>query len=230
MPLLLSLFPLYIFGNLHCLGMCGPLVLMIGHHRYRALYFLGRTVSFSLAGWVAGGAGAVLSLMLKSYHISALASFLCAFIILGIAVSNLLGRNYPGYAWITSKLSKTQKNLSLLILRDKPWPAFLFGFFTLALPCGQTILVFSTCALYGEPTAGLLNGFAFAVLTSPSLFAAMHARRFFQKAARHYHILVGISALIIGILALCRGLAEIEIIPHLSLHSNFFSSFHLVIF
>ena len=76
MSLLLTMLPLYLFGNLHCLGMCGPLVAMIGHHRFRYYYFLGRTLSFTLAAMAAGGAGAVLHLFLNQYHISALTSFL----------------------------------------------------------------------------------------------------------------------------------------------------------
>lgn len=230
MSLLLSLLPLYIFGNLHCIGMCGPLVMMIGHHRFRYLYFLGRLFSFSLAGLFAGQAGAVLNIFLKQYHIPAVASFFFGSLILVIALFSLCSRSYPGHRWLSAKLAKVNHTLSLLMLRDQPWPSFLFGFFTLALPCGQTLIVFSACALYGDPFVGLLNGFLFALLTSPSLFAAMHAHQLFQKAKRHYNKIMGICALIVGILAICRGLAEMEVIPHLVLNPKSPPHYHLVIY
>ena len=57
MTLLLTMLPLYLFGNVHCLGMCGPLVMLIGQHHFRYFYFVGRTLSFTLAGGLAGAAG-----------------------------------------------------------------------------------------------------------------------------------------------------------------------------
>lgn len=230
MPLFFSLLPLYLFGNLHCVGMCGPLVMMLSRHRYKYYYFLGRTLSFSLAGLFAGEAGAVLQVFLKQYHLSAIASFLFGFIIAIIGTFALFDKKYPGYNWLSAKLAKTNRTLSLLMLKDQPWPAFLFGFFTLTLPCGQTMIVFSACALYGDPLVGFVNGFAFALLTSPSLFAAMHAHRFLGKAKKFYPLFMGLSAIIIAILSICRGLAELEFIPHLVLNPQANSYYHLVIY
>ena len=39
MRVFLTLLPLYIFVNLHCLVMCGSLVLMLGGHKHRNFYF-----------------------------------------------------------------------------------------------------------------------------------------------------------------------------------------------
>ena len=85
------------------------------------------------------------------------------------------------------------------------------------LPCGQTVVVFSACALSGDPFVGLLNGLAFALLTSPSLFLAMQVRTLFPNAKAYYNKVVGLSAIFVGLLAFCRGFAELEIIPHLAL-------------
>ncbi len=207
--------PLYLFGNLHCAGMCGPLVMMIGHHDYRYFYFLGRLLSFTLAGTIAGEAGAVLNAFLKQYQIPAVACFVFGGVIIGIGILSLLNRPYPGYRWLADKTRPLNKSLSLLMLRDKPLPAFLFGFFTVALPCGQTLIVFSACALSGDLWVGMLNGFVFALLTSPSLFLAMQAHHFFFRLKHYYRFLLGLSALLIGGLSVCRGLADLDLIPHL---------------
>lgn len=222
--------PIYLFGNLHCIGMCGPLVMMIGQHRYRYAYFLGRLISFSLAGAIAGGIGAVIAVSLKAYQVPAIASFIFGGGILLIGLSYLMNLKFPGSHWFGQKIAPLSQRLSILLLKDHLWSTFLFGFFTVALPCGQTIIVFSACALYGGVTTGLINGFAFALLTSPSLFIAMKASGVLQHARKHYNTIMGVCGIIVGALAICRGMAELEVIPHWILNPQSPPEFHLVVF
>ena len=121
---------------------------------------------------------------------------------------------------------KISRLLSLLILRDRPLPTFLFGFSTVFLPCGQTVIVFAACAITGSGWTGWLNGLAFALLTSPSLWFAMRVRTWLPLMRRHYNTIMGVLALIVGGVAICRGFADLELIPHLVL----FPRLHLVIF
>jgi len=230
MTLLLTMLPLYLFGNLHCLGMCGPLVMMIGTHQFRYYYFFGRILSFTIAGTLAGGFGAVIQVFLEYYQIPAAMSFLFGGLILMIGICTLLHWQYPAQNRIAQLLKPFQHTLSTLMLRDLPLPAFLFGFFTLALPCGQTLIVFSACALSGDLFTGMVNGFVFALLTTPSLWIAMHATLLFQRLKKHYNTFIGIGGIIIGGLAICRGLAQIEVIPHLVLNSESALQSHIVIF
>lgn len=230
MTLLLTMLPIYIFGNLHCIGMCGPLVMMLGQHRFRYFYFLGRLFSFTFAGLLAGGLGSVLELILKQYNIPAMTSFVFGGGILMLGIFALLGKQHPGAHWIARTMAPFQKPLSLLIMKDSPWATFLFGFMTIALPCGQTIIVFSACALSGDAFIGMINGFAFALLTSPSLFIALQAHTFLNKAKKHYQTVMGLCALLVGTLALCRGFAEVGLIPHWILNPHSAPEFHLVMF
>lgn len=230
MSLLLTMLPLYLFGNLHCIGMCGPLVMMIGQHRYRYFYFFGRLTSFTLAGMIAGEAGAVLDLILKEYHIPAAASFLFGTVILAVGICSILGLQYPGHHWLAKRLAPFNHTLSTLMLKDQPLPSFLFGFFTVALPCGQTLVVFSACALSGSLWVGMLNGFAFALITSPSLLLAMNAHTLMRRAREHYDTIMGVCSLVIGTLALCRGLAEAGVIPHWVLNPSSPMQYHIVMF
>lgn len=230
MSLLFSMLPIYLFGNLHCLGMCGPLVMMIGRHRYRLLYFLGRTLSFTLAGTIAGAIGSVANAVLKHYHLLEGTAFFFGTLLIIMGIFTLTGYHLPLGHRFSQKMGKASQSLSLLMLRDSPWPTFLFGFFTLALPCGQTLIVFSACALSGDPLVGMLNGFAFAILTSPSLFVAMQAHGLLQKARKYYRTVIGISALVVGMLAILRGLAEVGVISHWVLNAGASEHYHLVIF
>ncbi|MBA3957240.1 MAG: sulfite exporter TauE/SafE family protein [Parachlamydiaceae bacterium] len=230
MTLFLSLLPLYLLGNLHCIGMCGPLVMMLGQHRYRYFYFFGRLLSFTLAGLLAGGLGAVLNLILYQYHISLVSSFLFGGLILLIGCYSLFGWQYPAYSWLAKRLERTNQRLSLLLLRDNALATFVFGFFTITLPCGQTLIVFSACALSGNVWVGMFNGFAFALLTSPALVLAMHAHLLFRRLKRHYNVIMGCCAILVGGLAICRGLAELDWIEHWVLNPHSQKEYHIVIY
>ncbi len=163
MALFFSLLPLYLFGNIHCLGMCGPLVMLLGQHRYRFFYFLGRLLSFSLAGLIAGELGAVLHVFLKQYYLAEWASFVCGISLIGWGIQKFRRKQVSSIQYSQSSIMHIlHRWISLLILKDRGWSTFLFGCFTIALPCGQTLVVFSACALAGNAWIGLGNGFAFA--------------------------------------------------------------------
>lgn len=214
MSLLLTLLPIYLFGNLHCLGMCGPLVMMIGQHRYRGLYFLGRALSYTLTGWLAGYLGFVLGMILSHYHVGAGVSLIFGVILIYLGLFDL-----P--KWTGKGLANLNNTLTLLILRDQPLPTFLFGFFTILLPCGQTLIVFSACAMAQVAWVGALNGFVFALLTSPSLFLAMRLTQVLARFQRFSNVIISSTACGVGILSLMRGMAEMGWIPHLILNEKY---------
>lgn len=226
MTLLLTMFPFYLLGNLHCMGMCGPLAMTLGAHRYRNFYFIGRLLSFTAAGGIAGGMGAVVNIYLNQFHISSASCLLFGSLMLLAGLFNLFGISFPGHFLLAKILAKVNGRLSLLILQDLPLSTFLFGFLTIALPCGQSLIVFSACALSGSLSIGALNGFAFAFLTSPALFLAMKAHFVLRKAKKYYNLASSLFIILAGLFSICRGLAEYEIIPHIYLSKTF----HIVLF
>lgn len=228
MTLFFSLLPLYLFGNLHCIGMCGPLVMLLGQHKFRNFYFLGRILSFSLAGFLAGEAGAVLHLLLKQYYLAEMVSLLCGLLMMAWGVMKIFHLEPKRRG--SSSLTPIHRWVSQLMLKDTGWSTFLFGFFTVALPCGQTLIVFSACALAANGLVGLFNGFAFALLTTPSLILAMNLSTLLKKFKQYDQIVLGGCAILVGALACCRGFAEMGWIPHLILNPNSSTHYHLVIY
>lgn len=220
MTLLMTLLPLYLFGNFHCFGMCGPLAMTISHHRYRALYFLGRLLSFTFAGAFAGSLGFVLQIFLSRFAVGAILSLSFGLFLILLGLSYFI--TFPRIPWRSfhKGMASINRSLSFLILKDQPLPTFLFGFFTLFLPCGQTLIVFSACALAGSLSVGALNGFLFALITSPSLFIAMSLSSFFRSYSKVSDYVMGITAMIVGIFALLRGFADLDAIPHMVLHDG----------
>lgn len=231
MTLFFSLLPLYLFGNLHCIGMCGPLVMLLGQHRYRLFYFIGRLTSFSLAGFFAGELGAVLHVFLKQYYLAEIVSLMCGILIMGWGIQKIRGKNITVINLNkVSPLHALHRWISTLLLKDHGWSTFLFGFFTVALPCGQTLVVFSACALAGNAWIGLGNGFAFALLTTPSLVIAMHTLTLFKKFKQYDRAIIGGCSIFVGLLACCRGLAEMGWIDHWVLNPNAPAIYHFVIY
>lgn len=228
--LLLAMLPIYLFGNLHCLGMCGPLVMMLGKHPYRSWYFFGRLVSFTTAATLAGGFGAITNALFSSIHLSEMACFLFGSLLIVLGISTIMHWHLPLGHRLQNRLARWNGALSLYLLQERAWPVFLFGLATVILPCGQTLIVFSACALSGSPLVGMINGLAFALLTSPSLALAMHAHHLFQRARAHYNSIIGLSAIAIGALALLRGFAEIGYLSHLIIDINPLSGYHIVIY
>jgi sulfite exporter TauE/SafE len=230
MSLFLSLLPLFIFGNIHCAGMCGPLVMLLSRHPYRWAYFLGRLFSFSLAGGVAAEIGMGLFSFLSHYHISAAFSFLFGgwIVLMGLSL-------FFKFRWIRSpqliqKIAALTGKIALLMTYYSFYSLFLFGALTLLLPCGQILIVFSIIALQGTPLTGLVNGFLFALLTSPSLIAIMHTSSVFSGQKKRYHLWMGGSTVAIGFLALLRGCADCGWINHFVLNLYSSPALHLVLY
>ncbi len=227
MTLFFTLLPVYLFGNLHCAGMCGPLMMLLAKNRYRWAYFVGRTVAYSLAGLLSAEVGLFFFHTLARYHLSALLSLCFGCAILCLAVLTFLKLPYPGAKWLASKTGRVSTLLSKLLGTSGPYPIFFFGVCTLLLPCGQTLIVFSACALDAHPLAGLANGFVFALLTSPSLLVSMSA---FKRLRSSYHYWMGGATLVVGLLAILRGIADLNLINHYILNPNAPDHFHLVLF
>ncbi|CRX38897.1 sulfite exporter TauE/SafE family protein [Estrella lausannensis] len=217
MALLLSMLPVYLAGNLHCIGMCGPLVMTISSHPYRMLYFFGRALSFSLLGLTSATFGMALEISLKNAGIPALASFLFGFLMLFFTCAALISEASLMPSALAKRLAKASGVLASFLLRGSPAGTFYFGFFTPLLPCGQTLLVFSAIALFGDPLAGLVNGFLFALLTSPSLFLAMKVPALLRADKKKLNYLLPLAAAPAALLAILRGSAEMGWINHMAL-------------
>lgn len=230
MNILFSLLPIYLLGNVHCAGMCGPLVMVLAKHPHRWGYFLGRLLSFSLAGVLSAEMGVALFSFLARYHISALFSLLFGAVIMTLGASLFFKLRPPWSVWLAKRGAKFAGTISRLLLKNSFHSVFLFGMCTLLLPCGQIVIVYSIIALNCTPLTGLLNGFLFAFLTSPSLVAAMKATSIVRKEQKNYHLWMGGATFLIGTFALLRGLADFSFISHWVLNPRSPPHFHIIIF
>ena len=230
MTVFFSLLPIYIFGNLHCAGMCGPLVMLLARHPHKWWYFGGRLFAFTTVGILSAEMGMVLFTFLAHYHISAVFSLLFGLWIVCIGSCLILKWRLPGSAWLGRKTIRLSTALARLSAQNSRQAIFLFGTCTVLLPCGQTLIVFSVIALNATPLGGLINGALFALFTSPALIAAMRASSFFYHKQKGYHLWVGYASLTVGALALLRGFADLDLIRHFILNPSSPSQYHIVFF
>lgn len=220
MSMLLPMVPVYLLGNLHCAGMCGPLVAFLGRHRFKNAYFLGRILGFSLVAMIAGEVGFILNEFTSFTHISAFLTLVIALVFFIIAFGMIFNIKIKKEASLFKWLNNLSLHFSKLMLKDAFFPIFCFGFLTILLPCGQSLIIFSFSALTEDPLIGGLNGLLFSIATTPSLFASMRATYFFNKAKKHYKIYMGFSLLLVSMLSLLRGLADLGLVNHLVLLQN----------
>lgn len=214
------LLPLYLVGNFHCFGMCGPLVMLLGKHRYRFYYFLGRTTAFTFVAGLAGAIGQLVEFSFP-YELSFAFTLLFGFFLLLLGLFSFFSwtLTLPASSYLSRRVAK-------YLLEDKRHSVFLFGLATILLPCGQSLIVFSACAVTGSFVEGVGNGFAFAVLTSPGLLAALQAHHLFAFAKSYYNQIMGVVSAVVGTLAILRALATFGYIEHLHLNQ----ALHIVLY
>lgn len=177
MTLLLAMIPIYLLGNAHCLSMCGPLVALLGRHPQKNWYFAGRVSSFTLFGLFAGAFSESIQVIFRDSGFSALVSFFLGLFLVCLGFKGLTGAAFSFPRWAKRASALLEYRLARLLTHHFRHTTFLFGFFTLALPCGQSLMVLSTSALLGSAFLGAINAFFFAILTTPSLFLAMETHR-----------------------------------------------------
>jgi uncharacterized protein len=215
----LPAFLLGFLGSFHCVGMCGPIALALpgSDNNFklifgRTLYNLGRIVSYSILGLLAGILGWGIALSgYQQYFSILLGVLLLVSAILSLFGKKIISTNVQmSYYWLWfktqfSKILKSNHFFSMLLV------GFLNGF----LPCG-----FVYIALVGAlATASMQNAisymFFFGLGTFPIMFITSLAGKFIPLQIRQF--ITKYSFIIImafGSLLIIRGL-NLDI-PYLS--------------
>jgi sulfite exporter TauE/SafE len=146
-----------LFGGLHCIGMCGGISASLagalsqrGTPRAQFGYNLGRILSYTAAGALAGGLGSSVLLLLGAAGITALRALAGLFL---VAAGLYLSGWWMGMARVEQVGSRVWRHVAPLARRlgplDRPWKLLALGAIWGWLPCG---LVYA--ALAGAVAAG----------------------------------------------------------------------------
>jgi sulfite exporter TauE/SafE len=197
----------------HCLGMCGPLVLMVGLQLqtrglaavpYHLLYHLARVGVYALLGAIVGAVGSLLGLGSGLNRMAGAIS-----LALGLVVV-LLGLGYLGWLPV-GRLDGASGWLSQAMGR-----VLLLGAINGLLPCGLVYSALLLAAATGGALPAALGMALFGLGTLPALVvvgvgAGSLSGRFRQVLTR----VAGVVIVIAGLQLALRGLAALGVIPHL---------------
>ncbi len=197
-------------GSLHCLGMCGPLVL--GLHgasgqrgaagwMAKLAYHLSRVLAYALLGAVLGALGAGLALAGWQRALSIGAGLLILFM---AARSGMLDR---AQAWLSGVAARGLAPGMRKARRQGGWSGqAMAGFLNGFLPCGMVYVALAASAAMATPLQGALFMGLFGLGTLPAMLAVSLGGQWLGGKARGrlQPILRG-WMLVLGLLLILRG-------------------------
>ncbi|WP_238710172.1 sulfite exporter TauE/SafE family protein [Oceanipulchritudo coccoides] len=182
--------PAFIAGmvtSLHCAGMCGPLACYIAPKPGSAssfatvasLYQIGRLISYTLIGGLAGGLGMVALGWVDIYQHS-LSRFLPWLLVMFfLLVAFRIDKYFPKPAFLTPLLMRLQQRAQAL---PRPLSGLLVGILTPLLPCGPLYAVFGLALMTQSPIRGAEFLLLFGLGTLPLLWVVQAAFSRWQGA------------------------------------------------
>jgi sulfite exporter TauE/SafE len=207
-----AIFGLGVVSSLHCVQMCGPLVLayslpLAAQPRSRRLlyahagYNLGRIWTYSALGALAGGAGGVVSKLTAAAGtlriLAGIAMLIAAVLIAGLYRRGQLVQIESGspFARAIGRMLRAPSKLRL---------GLLAGF----IPCGLIYAALLKAVESGSVLAGALTMVAFGMGTAGALMAiGMMSSAIGCRLSRWSSVLSAASVAAMGIFLLWRGLA-----------------------
>ena len=202
---MIGAFIIGLFGSLHCVSMCGPVMMaFIGPRQSKTgfvMYHSGRILTYVLIGLILGLIGATVAL----FQLQQILAFVLGFgliVLYGIpSIRHQLERFYyesKFYHFLKSFLSK---NLSM----RKRW--FLSGIANGFFPCGLTYVAAAGAVAIGNPLEGASFMVLFGLGTLPALITLSFAGSVFSRRLNALiPRAIPVIAIISGSILIMRGL------------------------
>jgi sulfite exporter TauE/SafE len=208
---LTAAFLLGLGGSAHCLGMCGPLVVMMPFKNFTGArlilaqlsYHLSRALAYAAMGLVFGLFGQGIGLFSKTQHLSL---FMGAVVIVMVFFPKIIARlsSTKFFAKISQKhgryLRQVHQTQSLAAMAA-------LGFFNGLLPCGLSYAAIGGAIALGHTGQAVLFMLIFGIGTSPALIALGSAQNLVKPSVRlKFSKLSPIMGILLGVLLILRGL------------------------
>ena len=210
--MLVLAFTLGLFGSLHCVGMCGPIALLIPLQRQRkglrylqlGAYFIGKTLTYALMGLLFGlvGEGVFIAEYQQEFSIFAglLMILMGLFSLLHLRVKGLGNPLLKGFSLLKNALGK---QLSKKTVTSSLSIGFLNGF----LPCGLVYTALFGALAMGNWWGSMTYMTVFGVGTIPLMLLLILLGDFLPLALRRrLNQWLPLMVILVGILFILRGL------------------------
>ena len=209
------LYSAFIFGlisSLHCIGMCGPIALMIPVDRTNPAkkttqiitYHLGRLTAYALIGLVFGLVG-------KGFFLAGIQQRLSVFIgvamIITILTPERVLANYNFSKPVYRLISKIKSSLGKQFKNKSYQSLFTIGLLNGFLPCGMVyVALFGAIAMQNVPF-GIVYMLLFGIGTIPMMSSVTYLNSIMTVSFRNkIQKAIPYVGVIIGILFILRGL------------------------
>jgi sulfite exporter TauE/SafE len=211
--LLLTALGLGFLGSLHCVGMCGPIVLCLpqaGNSKLafvmtRLAYNLGRIVTYAALGALCGMVGQLVSLagFQKSLSIGAGMVIILTVLLPSKLMQKILPYNPAGVI-----VAKGRAWWAGLLSRRSVVSVFGIGVLNGFLPCGFLFLGLAAAATTGAAGSASVYMIMFGFGTVPALLITSVFAGFVGSGFRHRLLkLMPVAALAMGAILVLRGLS-----------------------
>lgn len=205
-------FLLGLVGSLHCIGMCGPLTLLLpnnssGTLKYtlgRISYNVGRIVTYSILGATAGFFGEKASFFISQKSLSiGFGVLVISYVFFPLVFK---GKTYsPSFLY---KFSNLLKNTFARLFKTKRFFAqFAFGLVNGLLPCGMVYAALAGAFLATNWTDAALTMMFFGLGTIPLMLPmSMGAHHLRQWVGARFKTIISFSYVLLGVWLIFRGI------------------------
>lgn len=209
------LFTAFIFGlisSFHCIGMCGPIAMMLPVDRNNQAkkgtqiitYHLGRLFAYSTIGFIFGmlGKGFLLAGMQQKTSI-----FIGFAMILIILIPEKVVANYNFSKPIFKVISKIKTTLGSQFKNKSYKSLFTIGLLNGFLPCGMVYVALFGAIAMQSPSLGILYMVLFGLGTVPMMSSIVYLNSFLTISIRNkIQKVIPYVAVFLGIAFILRGL------------------------
>lgn len=209
------LFSALLFGlisSLHCIGMCGPIAMMLPVSRDNAtkkaiqilLYHLGRLTTYASLGFLFGLLGKGLYLAGFQQQISILVGLLMVTMAI---IPEKVFANYNFSRPVYRLISKVKTNLGSQFKRKSPDALFTIGLLNGLLPCGLVYAALFGAIAMQNVGFSIMYMLLFGIGTIPLMSAVVYVSNVLSIPFRNkFQKIIPLVTVVIGILFVMRGM------------------------
>jgi uncharacterized protein len=209
------LYTALIFGfisSLHCMGMCGPIAMMLPVSRtdktkrffQTILYHAGRLTAYALLGLIFGFLGKGLFIAGIQQQLSIIVGVM---MILFVLIPDKTLAQYNFSRPIFKLISKVKTSLGAQFKRKSPDALFSIGLLNGFLPCGMVYVALFGAIAMQNPLLGVLYMLLFGLGTIPLMTLVVYMSQLFTfPVRRKIQRMIPVMVVLIGTLFILRGL------------------------
>lgn len=208
---LLAALTLGVFGSMHCIGMCGPLVLAVpgntaSRWKYiveRLVYHTGRAMMYGVIGSVLGlvGKGVLINIQQDVSIILGVTILVAALIPLGLRA------RMDKYSPLKKIHNAVAARFSSLLKKRGYVTLFTLGMLNALLPCGLVYTAVIGAAVVADVWQSALFMFVFGMGTAPALvIVSLTGSMVSQKYRLYITRAIPLFSIALGVILILRGL------------------------